>query len=208
MILYSFPSSPFGCKVKAVILACGLEKTITIEEFHPWLPDANFRKLNPLGKIPVLQTADDAIFDSPVICEYLMEKSGMQSKLMPDRYQSLKIQALVDGICDAAIAMRYERFFRPTHLQCSDWYDRQQLALVSGLEYLDALPFTNAILFENLCVVTLLSYLDIRFGESAFNRNYSNLYNWYVSFMKMHPFLEVARAKDHPIPVGVTRLQK
>ena len=67
MILYSFPSSPFGCKVKAVILTCGLEKEVTIKEFHPWLPDPKFRDLNPLGKIPVLQFEEEAIFDSTVM---------------------------------------------------------------------------------------------------------------------------------------------
>ena len=211
MILYSFPSSPFGCKVKAVILTCGLERIVKIEEFHPWQPDVGFRKLNPLGKIPLLKVDDEAIFDSPVICEYLMEKAGMLEKLMPNRFKSLKIQALVDGMNDAAVSMRYERFFRPTHLQCVDWYDRQHLALVSGLEYLDVnlnVYLTSELLFENLCVATMLSYLEIRFTDSTFSQTYQNLYNWYNVFMKSHPFLEAAKAKDHPVPAGIARLQK
>ena len=208
MILYSFPSSPFGCKVKAVILACGLEKAVEIKEFHPWLPDAEFRLLNPLGKIPVLQVEDDAIFDSPVICEYLMEKSGMLEKLVPDRIKSLKIQALVDGIADAAVAIRYELFFRPAHLRCLDWHERQHLALVSGLEYLNKSSLSMDIRFDTLCVAMLLSYLEIRFADAGFENTFKNLYEWYYGFMQKHPFLEASKAKDHPVPSGITRLEK
>ena len=208
MILYSFPTSPFGCKVKSVIFACGLEKDITIEEFHPWLPYTEFRKLNPLGKIPVLKTVDDAIFDSTVICEYLMEKSGMLEKLMPNRIKSLKIQSLVDGLADAAVAIRYELFFRPEHLRCLDWYDRQYLAFVSGLKYLDQFNLSIELRFENLCLATFLSYLEVRFSDSNFEQTFQNLYNCYADFMLAHPFLEAAKAKDHPVPAGITRLEK
>mgnify|MGYP000446852995 CR=1 FL=1 len=212
MILYSFPSSPFGCKVKAIILACGQTRNITVEEFHPWQPDVFFRELSPLGKIPVLKiNHDEVLFDSPVICEYIMDKSGKSQALMPDKFKSLKIQALVDGMADAAVSMRYERFFRPKHLQCDDWYDRQHLALISGLHYLDSrmkATLSKEIVFENLCIATFLSYLDLRFPESFFRTNYDTLYAWYDEFMKNHSFLEPAKAKDHPIPPNIMRLQK
>ncbi len=212
MILYSFPSSPFGCKVKAVILACGQEKNVTVEEFHPWQPDTFFRKLNPLGKIPTLKIGpDETLFDSPVICEYIMDKAGKTQALMPDKFKSLKIQALVDGMADAAVSMRYERFFRPKHLQCDDWYDRQYLALTSGLQYLDSHLEANLnhnLLFENLCVATFLSYVDLRFPDGPFREDYKNLYSWYEEFMKNHSFLEPSKAKDHPTPSNITCLQK
>lgn len=208
LTLYSFPSSPFGCKVKAVILACGLEKSVEIKEFHPWQPDPNFRKLNPLGKIPVLEDGKDTIFDSTVICEYLMEKSGMTEKLMPNRIQSLKIQSLTDGIADAAVAIRYELFFRPSHLQCMDWCKRQHLAMHSGLEYLDKLTLNQDVNFENLCVVTLLSYLDLRFSDENLKNKFQNLYNWHHQFMDLYPFLKAVKAKDPPIPDGIDRLEK
>jgi glutathione S-transferase len=212
MILYSFPSSPFGCKVKAVILVCDQAENITIEEFHPWQPDAFFRELNPLGKIPVLKiNSKEAIFDSSVICEYIMDKSGNTQALMPEKFKSLKIQALVDGMADAAVSMRYERFFRPKHSQCDDWYDRQCLALTYGLHYLNShleITLSQKILFENLCVSTFLSYIDLRFPEAPFRKNYQTLYCWYDEYMQNHPFLESTKAKDHPIPSNIMGLQK
>lgn len=212
MILYSFPSSPFACKVRAVILACEQEVNISIENFHPWIEDPAFRALNPLGKIPVLKTDEHgAIFDSPVICEYIMDKARKLEDLMPNRIKSLKIQALVDGMADAAISMRYEYFFRPKQLQCKDWYDRQQKAIMHGLSYLECHIkniLNHALLFENLCVATFLSYLDLRFSEEAFHRNYEKLYEWYQQFLQQHTFLEKSKAKDHPIPTNITCLQK
>lgn len=214
MILYSFPSSPFGCKVKAVILACNLEKEIKVETFHPWLDDAFFRKLNPLGKIPALKINEsdvEALFDSPVICEYIMEKAGRLKALMPNRLKSLKVQALVDGMADAAVSMRYEHFFRPKHLQSEDWYNRQHMALTKGLQYLESglnSILNQEILFENLCTATFLSYLDLRFADSTFHKDYEKLYNWYEKFMKKHTFLEEAKAKDHEIPANITSLKK
>ena len=212
MILYSFPSSPFGCKVKAVILACEQTKNIIVEEFHPWQTDTFFRKLNPLGKIPALKiSADETIFDSSVICEFIMDKTGKTTALMPDKFKSLKVQALVDGMADATVSMRYEHFFRPKHLQCEDWYDRQRLALSSGLKYLDEsidTKLNREILFENLCVATFLSYVDLRFSDEPFRKNYEKLYRWYDGYMQKHSFLETVKAKDHPIPANITRLQK
>ena len=170
MILYSFPSSPFGCKVKAVILACEQTKNIIVEEFHPWQTDIFFRKLNPLGKIPALKiSTDEAIFDSSVICEFIMDKTGKTTALMPDKFKS------------------------------------------SGLKYLDQsidIKLNQEILFENLCVATFLSYVDLRFSDEPFRKNYEKLYSWYDGYMQKHSFLETVKAKDHPIPANITRLQK
>lgn len=212
MILYSFPSSPFGCKVNAVILACKEESNITIENFHPWVDDSTFRTLNPLGKIPVLKTdKDEALFDSSVICEYIMERAGKLNILMPNKIKSLKIQALIDGMADAAVSMRYEYFFRPKQQQCEDWYKRQYNALTNSLMYLESHLedlLNLEILFENLCAATFISYLDLRFFDSPFHKEHIKLYKWYQNFMETHLFLEQAKAKDHPIPTNITRLQK
>ena len=212
MILYTFPSSPFGCKVKSVILACAEEKNITIEEFHPWQPDSFFRELNPLGKIPTLKIDNnESIFDSAVICEYIIEKAKKSSKLMPNRIKSLKIQALIDGMADAAVSIRYERFFRPQHLQCEDWYNRQYLALESGLKYLNSnlkKCTEESLCFENLCIATFLSYIDLRFSDSTFRENYKNIFSWYDQFRKDQTKFEPAMAKDKPVPDNILRLNK
>ena len=71
---------------------------------------------NPLGKIPALVLDDKTpIFDSNVICEYLdslkpapvlFPKSG------PERWKTLVLGSLADGILDAALLLVYEKQFR------------------------------------------------------------------------------------------------
>jgi len=65
-----------------------------------------FRKINPLGKIPALVLDDgSALFDSPVICEYL-DSQHRGRKFLPrkgrERWVALRLQAMADGLLDAA----------------------------------------------------------------------------------------------------------
>ena len=65
-----------------------------------------FRRINPLGKIPALVMNDgSAIFDSPVICEYLNQQGG--GKFFPGnsilrgdegKWRALTLQALGDDV--------------------------------------------------------------------------------------------------------------
>ena len=74
--------------------------------------DEAFRRINPLGKIPALVLDDGSVLiDSPVICEYLNHKGG--GKFFPGmnifkhstgRWKALGLQALGDGMADAAVA--------------------------------------------------------------------------------------------------------
>ena len=61
--------SPFVRKVLAVLAI----KNVPYEQVQqmPFTNDAQFRKISPLGKIPVLIDGDLTICDSKVICEYL-----------------------------------------------------------------------------------------------------------------------------------------
>src|SRR3569623_758060 len=109
MKLYSNAASPFArkCKVIAQELGLKLEEVRTLP-----MQDPEFRRVNPLGKIPALQLDDGSILiDSPVICEYLNHVGG--GKFFPGmsiwrnttgRWKALGLQALGDGLADAAVA--------------------------------------------------------------------------------------------------------
>ena len=136
MKLYTWPTSPFGAKVWAVAIAAGLDDSITKVLYHPWQTDPELSKLNPLNKIPVLITQEnETLYDSPVICEYLIEQSG-KKELLENKWCNLRWQALADGIMDAGVLVRYETYFRPGHLQCKDWLNRQLSAIHRGLDIL------------------------------------------------------------------------
>jgi glutathione S-transferase len=74
MQLYNTPMSPFGTRVKIAIRA----KSIEVEEIaplggHPTTPE--FRKINPVGKIPVLITNGGlTIPESEAILNYLEDR--------------------------------------------------------------------------------------------------------------------------------------
>lgn len=212
MKLYTFPSSPFGSKVLAVAYACGLEKSLEIIHMHPWQVGSELRVLNPLNKIPVLVTNDgEIIYDSGVICEYLIELSQHQHLLGTNRIQALKVQALADGALEAAVLMRYEKYFKPQYLQSEDWYARQHLAVVSAIEYFDDKVsdlLSGELLFSNFCVAVMLGYLELRFAHEPWRENYQDLYNWYNSYMKNHEFLHDCISKDWPIPDCVECIKK
>jgi len=110
-LLYS-PTSPYARKARIVALEKGLGERVEIVSAIPWPDPAPVIGANPLGKVPVLVLEDGtAIYDSPVICEYLdslVPASPLIPYDGPARWLVLRRQALCDGILDAAVGMVLE----------------------------------------------------------------------------------------------------
>ena len=84
MKLYDFPQSPYCQKVRLVLA----EKDLSYEKVFVDLMKneqkaAEFLRLNPYGKVPVLVDEDEVIYDSTVINEYL-EDEYPHPPLMPE----------------------------------------------------------------------------------------------------------------------------
>ena len=105
MKLYFSPNSPYARKAR--IIAHELNLANRVETIAVSLPaDAKFREVNPLGKIPALVLDDStAIFDSPVICEYLdtLGNGTFFPREGASRWRALTLQALGDGLADAVV---------------------------------------------------------------------------------------------------------
>ena len=82
MILYSSPPSPFGRKIKIALSCLGMRDDVTVKVVNTMDPEDDIRGINPLGKIPALDTGDTVIFDSRVILEYLDSQAG-GGKILP-----------------------------------------------------------------------------------------------------------------------------
>src|SRR3974377_2247191 len=113
MKLYFSTTSPYVRKVRVVAIEKGLADRVELVAANPWPDPAAVVAVNPLGKVPTLVTDDGlALYDSPVICEYL-DALAPAAPLLPrsgsDRWQVLRCQALCDGILDAAVAIVLER---------------------------------------------------------------------------------------------------
>src|SRR5262245_29424357 len=107
--------SPFGRKARIAVSVLGLDGKVKAEPATT--QDASVHQQNPLGKVPVLVLDDgSAIYDSPVILEYLDHLAG-GGKILPKdfgaRLAALKLQALADGLMDASILVVYEGRYRP-----------------------------------------------------------------------------------------------
>ena len=107
MILRSAPASPFGRKVKMAAHIVGVIDRIKIVNADTLSAEDDLRQQNPLGKIPTLILDDGRVlYDSRVIVDYLDHLGGGGRVIpvkSPDRFDVLVMQALADGIMDAAM---------------------------------------------------------------------------------------------------------
>ncbi len=106
------PTSPYVRKVRACAITREINGQIELVPTDANASPADFVAINPLSKVPALVTEDGAaLFDSPVICEYL-DSVGDALPMFPThgaaRWRALKLQAMGDGILDASVPRRGE----------------------------------------------------------------------------------------------------
>jgi len=200
LTLRSSPASPFGRKVKIAALQLGLMDTIEIVAADT--SDANdpLRQQNPLGKIPTLVLEDGStLFDSRVIVEYLDHLAG-GGKVIPAgeaRFAQLRLQALADGLCDAALLQVYEVRFRPEEIRSAAWAANQAGKVSRTLIALEALPPAmtgRQPQIGEIALACALGYLDLRF-EGKWRAEYPKLVAWLDAFAAAVPAFETTRFK-------------
>lgn len=197
MKLISSPTSPFGRKVRIVLLEKKIPFELAVD--IPWNSDTKVGNFNPLGKVPVLVLKDgETIFDSRVIVEYLENVSPV-SQLIPSeptqRIHIRKIEALADGISDAA-ALVFLESKRPEERQSKDWIVRQQSKVFKGLEALsealgESLHFNEPKLsLADIATGCCLAYLDFRFPDIKWREAHANLSAFYEKISERPSFKE------------------
>lgn len=171
MQLYHSPHSPFVRKIAIAAAFLGLTDRIELIAARGNLmaQDPAFRKINPSGQIPVLVTqADGAIFDSPVICDYLERQAGGGlTGGGGDRWRDLRDQAVADTMLDAALQCRYETALRPEPLRWPEWLSAWRNKIEDSCDALEA----RAMELEArrdigaISVFCALAYIDARLRE-------------------------------------------
>jgi glutathione S-transferase len=190
MKLYGTPISPFTRK--AMVVAQELDLKL---EVLPRPDDAaEFRRINPLGKIPALVLNDGSVLiDSPVICEYLNHVGG--GKFFPGmsllkenngRWKAAGLHALADGIADAAVARIVEgRQATPNQAHI----DRHMLAVEAGLDALERIKMSDPATIGEIAAACTLGYIDFRMLELDWRSRRPNLSAWYAKFSQFKSML-------------------
>jgi glutathione S-transferase len=187
--------SPFGRKAMLAVSILGLDGKVAIEPASTQDEADPLRTQNPLGKVPVLLLDDgSAIFDSPVILEYLDVLAG-GGKIIPQepkaRFEALRLEALADGILDARILLVYEGRYRPPDKHVQKWIDMQAGKVARALAALEAAP-PGLDALPNVGQITLacaLAYGDFRF-EGKWRKDHPRLVAWLDAFAARVPAFE------------------
>lgn len=199
LTLRSSPASPFGRKVKIAASVLGLMDRIAVVVADTNDPAEPLRQQNPLGKIPTLVLPNgETLFDSRVIVEYLDHLAG-GGRLIPAgeaRFAQLRLQALADGLCDAALLQVYETRFRPEEGRNAAWVANQASKVSRALTALELAPpaYEGAPRIGEIALACALGYLDLRFPGS-WRTEHAALVAWLDAFAARVPSFEETRFK-------------
>lgn len=190
MRLYFNPASPYVRKVRVTAHELGLSDEIELlsVSLTPVSPHEGVRSSNPIGKIPALITDDGtALYDSPVICEYLDARAG-GNRIFPAvgavRWTALRRQALADGIMDAAVLTRYEQAVRPQELRWQAWADGQFLKIGTALDALERESLADVFDIGTISIACALGYLDLRFASEGWRTTRPRLAAWAAAIVE------------------------
>ncbi len=197
MKLRHSPTSPFVRKVMVTAAETGLTERIELISTDLRDPDSDLPVDNPLGKVPVLITDDGTrMLDSPVICEYL-DSLHHGNRLFPPagdgRWRVLRLQALGDGILDAAVLCVMEGRRAPDQ-RSPAFVTKQKGKIAAALDALEneANGFGDAVDAGTVTVGVVLGYLDFRYSEDGWRTGRPALAAWYEEFAQRPSMVESA----------------
>ena len=194
MKLFHGTGSPFARKVLACAVARGIAGQITLIPTVHDSPD--LAAANPLGKLPCLITDDGlALYDSRVICEFF-DTIGEGFTLFPahgSRFRALRLQALADGIMDAAVMRRGEAG-RPQEAARDTEVTRQAGKIEQALDALEADPPAAHLDIGTIAAACALGYLDLRFAAENWRAGRPKLAAWFET-MSQQPCLSQTKPK-------------
>lgn len=188
-------ASPYVRKAMACAIVRGIDGQLEhwkIATTDPVLSDSN-----PLGKVPTLITDQGvALFDSPVICEYL-DSIGSAAPLFPvagpARWAALRLQAIGDGILDASQPRRRE-IGLPQDEGRIGYIDLQRGKVSRAIDILEkeASSLGQFKTVGDIAVACALGYLDFRFANEPWRPGHPKLEAWYASIVNLPAFARTA----------------
>jgi len=98
MKLYDYPGCLFGKKVRIVLAEKELSfDSVQVDLVKGQQRSDEFRRLNPFGKVPVLEDESSVVYESTIINEYLNDEYPHPPELLPeDSGERARVRLLVD----------------------------------------------------------------------------------------------------------------
>lgn len=185
-------ASPFARKIRIAAMELGLNDKIELvpATVVPGQPNAEYQKINPLKKLPVLiLDSGEIILDSYVIVEYLDELAG-GGKLIPAsgalKWKVKTDHALVQGMHDSLVLCRYENVVRPEGMRSKAWFDDHWNRVWAGMAHFenDAEMLSRPLDIAQIALVCLLGYVDLRFADCGWHKAYPKLDAFYQKMLE------------------------
>ncbi len=203
MKLFYSAASPYVRKVLVVAHETGLADRIEFLDAaaNPVKRDAAIVRHNPLGKVPtMLVDGETALYDSRVIAEYVDAQHDGQRMFPAEgeaRWAALTLQALADGLLDAALLVRYETMMRPKEFVWSDWVDGQMAKIDSAFDEMEktwAGHLETRLDIGTIAVASAIGYLGLRFADHDWRSGHPRVSAWYDSFCE-RPSMQATQPK-------------
>lgn len=202
MKLYYSPTSPYVRKVMVVLHETGQLADVELVSASgtPLAPAEPLMTGVPLTKVPALEREDGpTLFDSRVICAFLDDRGS--GGLYPGgsrRWETLTLEALGDGILDAALLMTYETRLRPEEKRTPDWIDAQWAKIARACDALDG-GWTGHLAGPldagQVAIGCALSYVDFRHGVRGWRDGRPALAAWHKDF-ESRPSMQATRPPE------------
>ena len=164
MDLYVSLTSPFARNIRVAVIELGLADRVRQIVVDPWT-DAAYRLINPKSQVPALVLEDaTALFDSPVIAQYLDDLAG--GALFGERWRTLRLQAMANGIAESAVRIVVESR-RPSPERSVAYVSRQFGAIEASLDLIERERAPLGAGMGDIALGVALAYLDFRFPDHA-----------------------------------------
>jgi glutathione S-transferase len=170
-------------------------------------PNPDILADNPLGKIPALITDDGRkLFDSRVICEYLVMQAGRHDLLPADpdaRIKHLRWQALGDGLTDILLLWRTERGRGDRADQVIlGAFETKTRAALALLEEESAELTKTEFGLGHISIVCTLGQLEFRYADCGWKAALPGLAAWYAEVTQRPSVAATAIVDDGEGPAG------
>ncbi len=175
-------TSPYARKVRILLAEKHIDYELVVDA--PWETDAGVPALNPLGKVPTLESDEGEMFyDAPMIEGFLEAMERPPHFIPEDGMAAVRVrhtEALADGILDAAVLAHLETL-RPAESRERERIARQKVKIERALELLER-DLGSEMWFEgermtmaDIAVGVALDYIDLRVPDMDWRERYPGL---------------------------------